>query len=434
MRSLVVRGGRPLRGCVCVPGDKSISHRAALLGSIAEGCTAITGFLRGEDCLATLRAVEQLGARVEDDGVTVTIHGVGEGGLVGPRQPVDVGNAGTLLRLLAGLVAGYPIEVVLDGDASIRRRPMDRIATPLRTMGAEVTGVGERCLPPVTVRGRRLRPITYRSPVASAQVKSCVLLAGLHCEGETVVIEPAPSRDHTERMLRGFSADAGTDGKMAWVRGPARLRGRSIRVPGDISSAAFLIVAGLIVDGSLITIEGVGANPTRTGLLDMLGEMEAGITLGPVLQEDAEPVADLQCRSSSLQGARFGGEVIPRSIDEIPVVALAACFATGETVVRDAAELRVKESDRIASTARLLAGFGARVDTHEDGLTIHPSRLVPACVESEGDHRIAMTGVVAALAVKGESRIKDTACIATSFPEFVEKLQALGADVEEVEE
>lgn len=434
MKTLIVRGGRPLRGCVSVPGDKSISHRAALLGAVAEGVTRITGFLRGEDCLATLEALRALGVAVDDNGHEVVIHGIGEEGLSTPRGPLCVGNSGTLLRLLAGLVAGYPVEATLDGDASIRRRPMDRIAIPLRSMGARVSGAGDRCLPPVTVRGGDLRPISYTSPVASAQVKSCVLLAGLRCHGVTSVTEPRPSRDHTERMLEGFGAMVERNGLTVSVRGPGKLQGRAVRVPGDISSAAFYLATGTVVSGSSITVQAVGVNPTRIGFLDILAEMGAPVRQGPIAQEDAESVADLQSEESALRGVRIGGDLVPRAIDELPVAALAACFADGPTRIQDAVELRVKESDRIASTARLLASFGARVEVEDDGLVVYPGRLGPAIVDSGGDHRIAMTGVIAGLAVSGESRIRDTACIATSFPGFVEGLCSLGADVEEADD
>ncbi|MBP7561656.1 MAG: 3-phosphoshikimate 1-carboxyvinyltransferase [Armatimonadetes bacterium] len=434
MKTLIVRGGRPLRGCVSVPGDKSISHRAALLGAVAEGVTRITGFLRGEDCLATLEALRALGVAVDDNRHEVVIHGIGEEGLSTPRGPLCVGNSGTLLRLLAGLVAGYPVEATLDGDASIRRRPMDRIAIPLRSMGARVSGAGDRCLPPVTVRGGDLRPISYTSPVASAQVKSCVFFAGLRCHGVTSVTEPRPSRDHTERMLEGFGAVVERNGLTVSVLGPGKLQGRAVRVPGDISSAAFYLVAGTVVSGSSITVQAVGVNPTRTGFLDILAEMGAPVRQGPIAQEDAEPVADLQSEEGALRGVRIGGDLVPRAIDELPVAALAACFADGPTRIQDAAELRVKESDRIASTARLLASFGVRVEVEDDGLVVYPGRLGPAMVDSGGDHRIAMTGVIAGLAVSGESRIRDTACIATSFPGFVEGLCSLGADVEEADD
>lgn len=434
MKTLIVRGGRPLRGCVSVPGDKSISHRAALLGAVAEGVTRITGFLRGEDCLATLEALRALGVAVDDNGHEVVIHGIGEEGLSTPRGPLCVGNSGTLLRLLAGLVAGYPVEATLDGDASIRRRPMDRIAIPLRSMGARVSGAGDRCLPPVTVRGGDLRPISYTSPVASAQVKSCVLLAGLRCHGVTSVTEPRPSRDHTERMFEGFGAVVERNGLTVSVRGPGKLRGRAVCVPGDISSAAFYLAAGTVVSGSSITVQAVGVNPTRTGFLDILAEMGAPVRQGPIAQEDAESVADLQSEESALRGVRIGGDLVPRAIDELPVAALVACFADGPTRIQDAVELRVKESDRIASTARLLASFGARVEVEDDGLVVYPGRLGPAIVDSGGDHRIAMTGVIAGLAVSGESRIRDAACIATSFPGFVEGLCSLGADVEEADD
>jgi len=401
-----------------------------MIGAMAHGTTAITGFLRGEDCLATLDCLRALGVHIEDDGLTVTIDGAGYAGLREPAQPLYVGNAGTLLRLLAGVVAAYPITCVLDGDASIRRRPMDRIARPLEMMGCEVTGESDRCLPPITVRGGSLRPISYRSPVASAQVKSCVLLAGCRTDGVTEVVEPAPSRDHTERMLRAFGAAVDSEGTAVRLTGPAHLHGRAVTVPGDISSAAFYLAAGLLVPGSRVLVRDVGLNPTRTGILSIWRNMGAYVDCDS--DKEDEPAGNLEVRHYELTGAEIAGEVIPRAIDELPLAAVCACFADGETTIRNAAELRVKESDRVASTAAMIEALGGRVEPSEDGMTVFPSELRPGTINSGGDHRIAMAAVVAGLALRGTTRVRDTECINTSFPGFLDGLRELGADVVEV--
>lgn len=433
MRCLRVHGGRPLRGHVTVPGDKSISHRAALLGALAEGTTVVRGFLRGEDCLSTLRCLRALGVAVEDDGVTVRIHGRGLEGLREAPGPLDVGNAGTLFRLLAGVVAGRPFVTVLDGDASIRKRPMDRIAAPLRAMGARVEGAGERCLPPVRIVGGGLRPIDYTLPMASAQVKSCVLLAGCSVEGTTRVTEPAPTRDHTERMLAGFGADVRREGDTVSLEGPVSLRAREVEVPGDLSSAASPLAAGLLVPGSRVTVAGMGVSPTRTGLLDLLREMGAALSEASVRETGGEPVADLTAEPGPLGAGIIEGALVPRLIDEVPIAALCGCFAEGPLGVRDAAELRVKESDRIEAIARALGALGGRVETRPDGFTVHPSPLHAGVVESLGDHRIAMMAAVAGLACEGTTLVRDTGCIETSFPGFAELFRSLGAEIEEVD-
>ncbi len=433
MRCFVIDGGRPLAGRVRVPGDKSISHRAALLGAMAHGTTEIRGFLRGEDCMSTLRCLRALGVAIDDDGETIRVHGRGLEGLRGPEGPLDVGNAGTLFRLLAGVVAGRPFATVLDGDASIRKRPMDRVAAPLRAMGARVEGLGERCLPPVRVEGGLLHPIEYTLPVASAQVKSCVLLAGCSAEGVTTAIEPAPTRDHTERMLAAFGATVRREGNRVSVDGPTALRGQPVEAPGDFSSAAFPLVAALLVPGSAIWADGVGVNPTRTGLSDLLGAMGARLARDHEHTTGGEPVADLRAEASALTGSLIEGSLVPRLIDEIPIAALCGCFAQGPLTVRDAGELRVKESDRIEAVARTLAAFGGRVETAPDGFTVHPSALHAAEVESDGDHRIAMTAAVAGLACPGTTIVRDTACVETSFPGFVPLLRSLGAAIREEE-
>jgi len=401
-----------------------------MIGAMARGDTVISGFLRGEDCLATLVCLRALGVDIEDDGDSITVHGAAAWGLREPPEPLNVGNAGTLLRLLAGVVAAHPITCVLDGDESIRSRPMDRIARPLEMMGCTVTGQGERCVPPITIRGGDLRPITYHSPVASAQVKSCVLLAGCKTDGVTEVIEPAPSRDHTERMLRAFGALVESEGKTVKLTGPAELNGRSVSVPGDISSAAFYLAAGLLVPGSCVTVRGVGVNPTRTGILDIWRSM--GAPLDCDSDEEDEPAGDLMAEPSVLTGSEIGGDLVPRAIDELPLAAVCACFADGETTIRDAAELRVKESDRVASTVAMIVALGGRVEPSEDGMTVFASEPRSGTVNSGGDHRIAMAAVVAGLALKGTTRVRDTECVNTSFPGFVDGLRELGADVAEV--
>jgi len=404
-----------------VPGDKSISHRAAMLGAIARGTTHIAGFLRAEDCLATLRCLRALGASVDERGNDLEIEGTP---FREPEEILDVGNSGTTIRLLAGLLAAHPFHSVLTGDASIRRRPVDRVAEPLRRMGARISGRQGGRLAPLAIDGGGLRGISYATPVASAQVKSAVLLAGLFAEGETVVREPSQSRDHTERMLTAFGAQVVRDGLTTRLRGPQTLRGAGVRVPGDLSSAAFFLVAAALIPSSELAVADVGLNPTRTGALEVLKMMGADLEVRDVREQDGEPVGTVLVRGSRLRGATIGGDLIPRTIDELPVLAVAACFAEGETVIRDAAELRVKESDRIAALARELGRLGARVEAQPDGLAIvGVPRLRAARVHSGGDHRVAMALAVAGLRADGPVTIDDPACIETSFPGFADALR-----------
>jgi 3-phosphoshikimate 1-carboxyvinyltransferase len=413
---LVVHPGPRLRGTLHVPGDKSISHRAALLGALAHGVTTVEGFLRADDCLATLRCLRALGIVIEETDDRLIIRG---GALREPEDVLDVGNSGTTLRLLAGVLSGQPFHSVLTGDASIRRRPMDRVAEPLRLMGARISGRAGGRLAPLSIVGGGLRGIAYTSPVASAQVKSAVLLAGLFAEGETAVREPSLSRDHTERMLGAFGVGVLRSGLEARFRGPATLRATIVRVPGDLSSAAFFLVAGAVVPGSEIVVEDVGLNPTRAGVLDVLRMMGASIRVTDLREEGGEPRGAVVVRAGRLHGTTIEGDLIPRTIDELPVLAVAACLAEGETVIRDAAELRVKESDRIAALARELGRLGATIEARPDGLAIIGGRrLRGGRVSSGGDHRIAMALAIAGLCADGPVTIDDSACIRISFPGF----------------
>jgi 3-phosphoshikimate 1-carboxyvinyltransferase len=416
-----------LEGTVEVPGDKSISHRAALFGALARGRTEITGFLEGEDCLGTLRAVQALGVEVKRKGPGhYLVDGTGLHGLSEPDNVIDCGNSGTTARLLLGVLAGQPFTAVLTGDDSLRRRPMGRVTEPLSRMGATFLGRESGKRLPLAVRGAQpLAAITHASPVASAQVKTAVLLAGLWARGPVTVEEPARSRDHTERLLAAFGARLETDGRRVTITPGAELTGQHLVVPGDISSAAFFLVAGAIVRGARVTVKHVGVNPTRTGLLDVLAMMGA-LVAHTEPRGAGEPAADLTVSSARLTGAEVGGALIPRLIDEIPVLAVAACVADGVTRIRDAAELRVKESDRILAVARELGKMGARVRELPDGLEITGgARLRGAAVQSGGDHRMAMALAVAALVAEGPTVIEDTACIATSFPGFLEALNSL---------
>ena len=417
-----------LRGAVAVPGDKSVSHRAALFGAIARGRTEITGFLEAEDCGRTLSAVQALGAHVTRKGPGhYLVDGVGLTGLSEPDDVVDCGNSGTTARLLMGVLAGQPFWTFLTGDASLRSRPMARVAEPLRAMGATVVGRSGSTRLPLAVGGARpLRALEHRSPVASAQVKSAILLAGLWADGPVTVEEPATSRDHTERMLGGFGVPLRVEGRRITLAPGQELRGQSVAVPGDISSAAFFLAAGLVVPEARVDLAHVGVNPTRTGLLDVLAAMGARVGRAGGAHEGGEPVADLTVAPGPLRGVEVGGEIVPRLIDEVPALAVVACAASGVTRVRDAAELRVKESDRIRAIARALGRMGADVREHPDGLEIHGGRpLTGAVVESGGDHRMAMALAVAGLAARGETVVEDAACIATSFPGFVDTLNHL---------
>jgi 3-phosphoshikimate 1-carboxyvinyltransferase len=428
----LVRPASRVGGTMAVPGDKSVSHRAALLGAIASGVTEIHGLLEGEDCLATLQAVSALGVEVTRKGPgEYLIRGVGLEGLSEPEAVIDCGNSGTTARLLLGVLAGQPFTTLLTGDGSLRRRPMERVVEPLGRMGARVLGrAGGRRLP-LAIAGRRpLEPIRHVTPVASAQVKSAVLLAGLWAAGPVEVIEPARSRDHTERMLAAFGAEVEVEDRTVRLRPGRGLAGRVVRVPGDISSAAFFLVAGALAREGAVTVEGVGVNPTRTGVLDVLDAMGAAVTVDPSAG-DGEPIAGLTVRPGRLRGTAIGGTLVPRAIDELPILAVAAARADGVTTLTDAAELRVKESDRIRALATELGKLGARIDERPDGFRIDGNGGRPlrgARVSSWGDHRLAMALVVAGLAAEGETLVEDIDCIATSYPDFVPACRRLAGE------
>ncbi len=417
---LVEPGGR-LRGTARVPGDKSISHRSIMLGSIADGVTEVSGFLEGEDSLATLNAFRAMGVAIEGPKAgRVVIHGVGRDGLRAPDGTLDLGNSGTSMRLLAGLLAGQPFSVTLSGDASLSSRPMKRVTEPLRRMGARIETTSDGTAPLRIEGGARLRAIDYPLPVASAQVKSCLLLAGLYADGETRVTEPAPTRDHTERMLEGFGYPVGRDGATVRVRGGGRLTATRLDVPADISSAAFFLVGASIAPGSELLLEHVGINPTRDGVITILRRMGAEIEILNRREIGGEPVADLRVRSAPLRGIEIPADLVPLAIDEFPALFIAAACAEGETVLRGAEELRVKESDRIQVMADGLNVLGIDARPTPDGIRIQGGRLSGGRVDSHGDHRIAMAFAMAALRAGGPLRISDCANVRTSFPGFVD--------------
>lgn len=417
-----------LRGEVLIPGDKSISHRAIMFAALAEGTSRVRGLLRGEDCLSTLSAFQQMGIPVREEQDDLLIEGRGLRGLREPDDVIDCGNSGTTMRLMSGILSAQPFFAVLTGDQYLRRRPMGRIITPLTAMGAKITGRENHSKAPLAILGGALRAGEYHSPVSSAQIKSAVLLAGMQVEGETRVFEPFLSRDHSERMLRYFGVELRRLSGGAAVIGPARLTAREVDVPGDISSAAFFLVAALITPGSELLLKNVGVNPTRSGILDILLAMGGQIELLNQRELSGEPVADLLVRHSQLRGMEIGGELVPRAIDEFPVISVAAVFAEGDTLIRDARELRVKETDRIAAVCETLGRIGGQVEPREDGLCVTGTgRLRGGRVNSFGDHRIAMSMAVAALASEGPTDIEDTACTATSFPDFWELLQQIRA-------
>jgi len=420
-RQFFVQPGGRLQGCLRVPGDKSISHRAIMLGSLAEGVTEVTGFLEGEDALATLAAFRAMGVNIEGpDAGRVRIHGVGMHGLKAPAKPIYLGNSGTSMRLLCGLLAGQPFEVELTGDASLSKRPMQRVTAPLAQMGAKFQTT-EAGTAPIRILGNpELRGLAYRMPMASAQVKSSILLAGLYAHGQTCVTEPAPTRDHTERMLRGFGYAVDTAGNTACLEGGGRLKATRIDVPADISSAAFFLVGASIAPGSDVVLEHVGVNPTRTGIIDILRLMGARIELFNEREVGGEPVADLRVQSAPLKGVEVPPELVPLAIDEFPAVFIAAACAEGETVVTGAEELRVKESDRIAAMADGLQRLGIDCEPRPDGIRIRGGAMTGGRVDSLGDHRIAMSFAMAALRASGPITIDDCANVATSFPGFVE--------------
>ncbi|UFJ60473.1 3-phosphoshikimate 1-carboxyvinyltransferase [Brevibacillus sedimenti] len=420
---LRVQPVKRIEGTVRVPGDKSISHRAVMFGALAEGTTTIEGFLPGADCLSTIDCFRRMGVKIEQAGDRVTVYGKGWYGLEEPSQHLDVGNSGTTIRLMAGILATQPFLAVMEGDESIAKRPMRRVIGPLRQMGAKIDGRKDGEYTPLSIRGGGLQGISYQSPVASAQVKSAILLAGLQAKGVTSVTEPQLSRDHTERMLQAFGVKVVRDGLTVSVEGGQTLTGRAIRVPGDISSAAFLIAAVMMVPGSSLLIENVGVNPSRTGIIDVVRAMGGRIELQNERIVNEEPVADLLVTHSELRGIEIGGEIIPRLIDEIPVIAVMATRANGRTVIRDAEELRVKETDRIATVASQLSKFGASVTPTPDGLIVEGATpLTGAAIDSMGDHRIGMAMAIAGLAAEGETVIANDAAINVSFPGFADLL------------
>jgi 3-phosphoshikimate 1-carboxyvinyltransferase len=424
------RPGGSLAGRLRVPGDKSISHRAVMLGSLAEGTTTVEGLLQGEDVLATLAAFRAMGVNAQGpDNGSLRIDGVGLHGLQAPTGPMDMGNSGTAMRLLCGLLAGQSFDSTLVGDDSLSKRPMNRVADPLRAMGAHIdTAEGGR--PPLHLRGGcTLRGIDYVLPVASAQVKSSVLLAGLYADGETAVTEPAPTRDHTERMLQGFGYKVVRDGATVRLHGGGRLSATSIDVPADISSAAFFLVGASIAAESELVLEHVGVNPTRTGVLHILQDMGADITLMNERVVGGEPVADLRVRASTLRGIHIPEDQVPLAIDEFPVLFVAAACAEGTTVLTGAEELRVKESDRIAVMAAGLRTLGVECRETNDGIVIQGGSFGGGTVESHGDHRIAMAFAIAALRASDEIVIRDCRNVATSFPGFVDLANRAGLDV-----
>jgi 3-phosphoshikimate 1-carboxyvinyltransferase len=431
MSSYRVTPADRIAGEVSVPGDKSISHRAVMFGAIASGTTRIEGFLEGEDCLATMRAVRELGAGVTQPAAgEVVVLGAGLRGLRPPTGALDMGNAGTAMRLFMGLLSAQPFDSVLIGDESLMRRPMERAAKPLREMGARIETLDGR--PPVRITGgTALHGIRYAMPVASAQVKSAVLLAGLYAQGETTVEEPAVTRDHTERMLQSFGCEVRARGGVATVRPPEQLQAASISVPGDFSSAAFFVVAACIGARAPFTIRGVGVNPTRTGLLEMLALMGADLRLINHRTCGAEPVADIEIRPAKLRGVRVPERLVPLAIDEFPAFFIAAACAEGETVVTGAEELRVKESDRIASMARGLEALGVRNEVLPDGLRVEGGRIGGGTIDSRGDHRIAMSFAIASLRAEAPLEILDVANVATSFPGFARLANSVGLRIEE---
>lgn len=431
-----VQPGGKLTGRLRVPGDKSISHRSIMLGSLAEGVTRVTGFLEGEDALCTLQAFRDMGVQIEGpvDG-KVTIHGVGLHGLKAPAKAIDLGNSGTSMRLLSGLLAGQAFDVTMVGDESLTKRPMERVAKPLRTMNAVIETTGERGTPPVTVKGgQALKGIHYDMPMASAQVKSGILLAGLYADGETSVTEPAPTRDHTERMLQGFGYEVRVEGNRAALTGGGKLTACEIDVPADISSAAFFMVGASIAPGSDIVLEHVGINPTRTGIIDILKLMGADITLTNERIVGGEPVADIHVKYAPLKGIEIPEAFVPLAIDEFPVIFIAASCAEGRTVLTGAEELRVKESDRIQVMADGLVALGINAQPTPDGMIIEGGQLGSAQgIPSHHDHRIAMSFAIAGLRAQGPIGIDNCATVATSFPGFVQLSRNAGLNITQVD-
>jgi len=427
----IVSPGGSLNGTIRVPGDKSISHRSIMLGSLAEGTSKVTGFLDGEDCLATLNAFRAMGVEIEGpENGKVTVHGVGLQGLKAPDGPLYMGNSGTSIRLMSGILAGQKFDTELTGDASLSKRPMKRVTNPLAEMGAKIE-TAEGGTPPLkTHGGSDLKGIDYELPMASAQVKSCVLLAGLYADGETCVTEPATTRDHTERMLRGLGYEVRQEGNKVCLTGGGSLKAQDIDVPSDISSAAFYLVGASIAPGSDLLIKHVGMNPTRTGVIDILKLMGADIEVMNECDVGGEPVADLRVRSARLKGINIPEELVPLAIDEFPALFVAAACAEGETILTGAEELRVKESDRIQVMADGLTACGIDAEPQPDGIRIQGGQITSGEVWSHGDHRIAMSFAMAALRSSGEIRIHDCANVNTSFPNFAGIAGEVGLEIQ----
>jgi 3-phosphoshikimate 1-carboxyvinyltransferase len=415
-----------LKGVIEIPGDKSISHRSVMFGSIANGVTRVTNFLPGDDCLSTISCFRKLGVVIEENENEITIYGNGFDGLKEPNDLLDVGNSGTTIRLLLGILAGRPFHSSLIGDHSIGKRPMTRVTEPLKTMGAKIDGRKNGEFTPLSMRGGSLNPIHYQMPVASAQVKSALILAGLQAEGETTIIEKAESRDHTERMIRKFGGEIQKDNRTITVKGGQKLIASDILVPGDISSAAFFLVAGAIVPDSEIVLKNVGLNPTRTGIIEIMKKMGANLEIHQNVADAFEPVGDLTIKTSSLKGTVIEGDVIPRLIDEIPIIALLATQAEGKTIIKDASELKVKETNRIDTVVQELTKLGASIEATEDGMIIQGgTALKGGTVSSHGDHRIGMMLAIASLLCKDEVQLENPEAISVSYPNFFSHLNSL---------
>lgn len=414
-----------LKGTVTVPGDKSISHRSIMLGSLADGITEVHGFLNGADCISSMNCFRQMGATIDHSGDTVTIHGKGLHGLQAPKETLDVGNSGTTTRLMSGILAAQNFRSRVIGDASICRRPMKRIMTPLSLMGADIVSENGNDCAPLLITGKPLHGIHYNSPVASAQVKSCILLAGLYADGETSITEPYVSRNHTELMFDAFGVNIKTSGTTATVKPADKLYGQKIMIPGDISSAAYFIATGLITPDSCITIKNVGINNTRDGILEVVKMMGGTITYDR-LEQPGEPSADITVQTSDLKGCVIQGSLIPKLIDEIPIIAIMACFAKGQTVIKDAQELKVKESNRIDVMVKNLSAMGADISATDDGMIIHGGKpLHGAVIDSHLDHRIAMSFAIAGLNADGDTEILGSDCVNISYPTFYQDLAGL---------
>lgn len=427
MDEKVLQYNKPsLRGTLTVPGDKSVSHRSIMLGSIATGKTTVSGFLLGEDCLSTIDCFRKLGVKIDIEGTNVTIESAGINAWQEPSEILYTGNSGTTTRLMLGILAGSGVHSVMTGDGSISKRPMRRVIDPLRQMGAHITGRDNGQYTPLAIQGTTLKAIDYQMPVASAQVKSAILLAGLRAEGSTVVREAEVSRDHTERMLRQFGAQVDVEEGVVSFKGGQVLTGTHVNVPGDISSAAFFLVAGAICSDSRIVLENVGVNPTRDGIIEVLKNMGATMTVASNDDVQAEPTATITMETSNLQATTIEGDIIPRLIDEIPILALLATQAQGKTIIKDAEELKVKETDRITAVVDELKKLGANIESTEDGMIIEgPTPLHGAILKTYGDHRIGMMGAVAALITEGTVTLDDAECIAVSYPSFFEHVEVV---------